>query len=150
MRLLLDAHVSGKKIGKALKDKGHDVLNADDPSLEGWDDPDLLLLAAQERRVLVTSNVKDFWPLAREWAAEERPHAGLIFLSSTLRHEHFGAIIRGVDELLEETKQDDWTNRALCGARQTELDRRRRATERGSYGGRFFVGGAKAFRLGDR
>jgi hypothetical protein len=87
------------------------VLNADDPSLEGWDDPDLLLLAAQERRVLVTSNVKDFWPLAREWAAEGRPHAGLIFLSSTLRYEHFGAIIRGVDELLEETKQDDWTNR---------------------------------------
>ena len=112
MRLLLDAHVSGKRIGKACREKGHDVLSADDPSLEGWDDVDLLALAAEQGRILVTSNVKDFWPLAREWAAEGHSHAGLIFLSSTVRHENFGAIIRGVQALLEETGQDDWTDRA--------------------------------------
>ena len=119
MRLLLDAHVSGKKIGKALKDRGHDVLNADDPALEGWGDPDLLDLAAEQQRILVTANVKDFWPLAQEWAAKGRSHAGLVFLSSTVRHEHFGAIIRSVDALLEGTEQEDWTDRARFAERPT-------------------------------
>lgn len=112
MRLLLDAHVSGKRIGKALRGKGHDVLNADDPSLEGWSDPDLMERAAEEQRVLVTSNVKDFWPLATEWAAEGRSHAGLIFLSKSVRHEQFGRVIRGVEALLEGTTQEEWADAA--------------------------------------
>lgn len=110
MRLFLDAHVSGKKIGVALRKKGHDVRGADDPALEGLDDPDLLALATEEQRIVVTSNVKDFWPLAQQWANENRSHAGLIFLSKSMRHEHFGRIIRGVETLLEGSTQEEWTD----------------------------------------
>ncbi len=112
MRLFLDAHVSGKRIGVALRKNGHDVRDADDPALEGLSDADLLALATDERRIVVTSNVKDFWPLARKWAAVGRCHAGLIFLSKNIRHEHFGRIIRGVETLLEGTTQDMWTDAA--------------------------------------
>lgn len=112
MRLFLDAHVSGKRIGAALRKNGHDVRDADDPALEGLPDADLLALAAGQQRIVVTSNVKDFWPLAQEWAAAGRSHAGLIFLSKSIRHEHFGRIIRGVEALLEGTAQEEWTDAA--------------------------------------
>lgn len=110
MRLFLDAHVSGKKVGAALRRNGHDVRDADDPVLEGLADPDLLVLAAEEQRIVVTSNVKDFWPLAQQWTYEDRTHAGLIFLSKSVRHEHFGKIIRGGEALLEGSTQEEWTD----------------------------------------
>lgn len=108
MRLFLDAHVSGKRIGAALRKNGHDVRDADDPALEGLSDADLLALATREQRIVVTSNVKDFWPLAQEWADVGHSHAGLIFLSKSIRHEHFGRIIRGVEALLDGTTQEGW------------------------------------------
>ena len=100
MRLLLDANLSPKRIGAALAEPGHDVLAlATDPALGALDDPDVLALAAEEQRVLVTRNAKDFAPLLREWAEAGRAHAGCILIW-TLAHHEFGAIIDGVSRLL--------------------------------------------------
>ena len=61
MRLLLDAHVSGPSVGRKLEAAGHDVQALDrEPDLEGLDDDDVLALATEERRILVTHNVSDF------------------------------------------------------------------------------------------
>lgn len=111
MRLFLDAHVSGKRIGEALRAAGHDVKAADDRELEDWDDPDLFELAAAENRIFVTSNVQDFIPLVQSWIASGRTHAGLILLPYTLRHEHFGRIISRVSAKLSSTTQEEWQNR---------------------------------------
>jgi len=77
MKILLDAHISGKTVGRALSEGGHDV-RALDSELEALSDPQVLELAAVEGRVLVTANIRDFEPLLREWAGEGRPHAGVI------------------------------------------------------------------------
>lgn len=111
MRLFLDAHVSGKRVGEALREAGHDVKAADQPELEGWEDPDLLELAAVESRIFVTANVKDFVPLVRVWLNAGRAHAGLILLPPTLRHEQFGNIILRVSVKLSGTTQEEWENR---------------------------------------
>ncbi len=108
MRLFLDAHLSGKRIGKALEEAGHDVEKADAPSLEGWDDEPLLELAFSESRVMVTRNGKDFIPIVKKWSREGRSHAGLIVVPPRIDHDQFGRIIRGIEASLQTMTQDEW------------------------------------------
>jgi len=112
MRILLDAHISGRMVGKALIERGHDVLALDSEiELEGLSDPEVLKLAADEGRVLVTANIRDFEPLLREWAGESRPHAGVILVPSTVRNEACGLLISSVQKTLAHTMREDWTDR---------------------------------------
>jgi nucleoside-diphosphate-sugar epimerase len=102
MRLLLDAHVSGSRIATALRERGHDVRAADEEREPGgWADEALLALAGEEERVLVTFDVKDFPEIARRWAEAARPHAGCAIVVG-IDHSEFGAILRALDQLLEE------------------------------------------------
>jgi len=102
LRLLLDANLSPKRVGAPLHKRGHDVVSlASDTALGALDDPRVLEMAAEQARVLVTRNARDFAPLLREWAEADRHHAGCILIW-TLAHHEFGAIIRGVSRLLDE------------------------------------------------
>ena len=109
MRLLLDANLSPRRIGAALRAAGHDLLAlAEDATLEGLDDPVVLELAASQQRVLVTRNNRDFAPLAREWAEAQRQHSGLILIW-TLDHSQFGEIVAGVQRLIGQwPEQEQW------------------------------------------
>lgn len=112
MRILLDAHISGRTVGKALAENGHEVRALDSEiELEGLPDPEVLELAASESRILVTANIRDFEPLLREWIGEGRQHAGVILIPSSVRNEAFGALISGVQNTLDRHAQDEWTNR---------------------------------------
>lgn len=96
-----------------MRQAGHDVRAADEEGdLEGLDDASLLVLASSEGRILVTFNVRDFLPLLREWAEGRRRHAGCILVPGSVRHEHFGTIVSGIESALEEApRQEDWTDR---------------------------------------
>src|SRR5918997_1441108 len=112
MRILLDAHISGRSVGEALTEGGHDVRALDsEVELEGLSDPEVLELAAAEGRVLVTAKVRDFEPLLREWAGEGRSHAGVILVPSSVRNEAFGVLIAGLEETIAGTAQEDWLDR---------------------------------------
>lgn len=112
MRILLDAHISGRTVGKALVKSGHDVRALDsEVELEGLADPGVLELAAAEGRVLVTANIRDFEPLLREWAGERRSHAGVILVPSSVRNEAFRVLITGVEKTLTGTAQEEWIDR---------------------------------------
>jgi hypothetical protein len=102
LRVLLDANLSPKRIGAALHRRGHDVLSlASDTALGALDDPQVLELAASERRILVTRNSRDFAPLLRAWAEAGRHHAGCVLIW-TLGHHEFAAIVDGVTRLLRD------------------------------------------------
>lgn len=102
MRLLLDANLSPKRVGRPLEDRDHDVLSlASDVTLGALADPEVLALAAEQRRILVTCNSRDFVPLLREWAESDRHHHGCILIW-TLAHNEFGKIVSGVSRLLDE------------------------------------------------
>ena len=118
MRLLLDAHVSGRRIGAALRELGHDVRAVDDTrELDGSADEDLLQLALDEGRVLVTLDAADFPRIAREWAEAGRAHCGCAVLVR-FRHHEFGAIIRAVQAAFEaRPAAADWSGRVVFVSR---------------------------------
>lgn len=114
MRILLDAHVSGRAIARALRDGGHDVrAPSEEPTLEGLDDPAVLELAVAEGRILVTHDVKDFALLLRLRAEAGRSHAGCVLVHGMAHHE-FGRVLPGLDRLFRDRPtQEDWQDVAV-------------------------------------
>ena len=111
MRLLLDAHVSSRRIATPLRKAGHDVRAADEErELDGWADEELLALATAEQRVMITFDVKDFPDIARRWAEAGRAHAGLAIVVG-MDHGEFGMVLRALEGALAEPPgQGDWAN----------------------------------------
>lgn len=111
MRLLLNAQLSGRVVGRHLRSAGHDVVALDEQrSLEGIDDSTVLELAAREGRVLITHNVKDFPDILREWAEQDRHHAGCVLVVGIAFNE-FRQIIDSV--LAMTPSQPGWNDRAV-------------------------------------
>lgn len=111
MRLLLDAHVSARRVAGPLRAAGHEVRAVDEErELDGLADEALLALAATERRVMVTFDVADFPLLARSWADQGREHAGLAIVVG-IDHSAFGLILRVIEAALRErARPKDWRN----------------------------------------
>jgi predicted nuclease of predicted toxin-antitoxin system len=114
VRLLLDEQHS-PRVAEALRKAGFDVVSAgEDDNTRNISDADLLSLAAREGRALVTENVKDFAPLAVQWAREGRPHAGIIFSHpekfNRARSSYPASLIRALEEFLARglVKGESW------------------------------------------
>jgi len=105
-------------IADKLRERGHDVLALDERrDLEGIDDAEVLALATEEQRIVVTFNIRDFAPLLRQLAEEGRPHAGCILLAGIAQHQ-FGLILDRVSEALRAWPlQDEWVDRAVVVSR---------------------------------
>jgi len=114
VRLLLDAHVSGRNIGEPLARSGHDVRALDrEPALEGLDDSSVLGVGSAEGRILISFNVADFPTIMREWALASRTHAGVMLVYG-IDHSEFILVARGLERWLAAyAEQSDWTDRAV-------------------------------------
>lgn len=99
-------------IGRELRVLGHDVVAVKEvDGAAGMDDRQLFEWASQERRVVITENVRDFMPLHVECLRDGSEHAGLIFTSD---HRYprgigatVGALVRDIDALARATQQLD-------------------------------------------
>jgi hypothetical protein len=118
VKLFLDAHISGPRIARALREAGHDARAADEErELDGLTDEELLSIAATEGRLFVTFDVKDFPTIARRWAEAGRTHAGCAIVVG-IDHGEFGAILETIArELAARPEQTDWTDLTLFLAR---------------------------------
>ena len=78
-RFLLDEHVWAGliQIGASI---GADVVAVQGRLPEGASDEAVLSLAAQENRTLLTSNSRDFAPLAVNWFLANKEHSGIIIV----------------------------------------------------------------------
>lgn len=90
---MLDAHLSGSKVGGALKSLGHDVKATE--TMERVPDEALLGMAAGEGRVFVTHNVKDFAGIVQR-RPPEKSHAGLVLIPRSVKLNHSGVIVSGI------------------------------------------------------
>lgn len=97
---------------------GHGVRSvAEERELDGMADEQLLAMAADETRTMITFDVKDFTVIARRWAEASRLHAGLGIVVG-IDHGDFGAVLDVLSrELAARPEQADWTNLTLFIAR---------------------------------
>ncbi len=102
-RLLLDEMFS-PQIAVELVRRGHDVVAvAADPGLAGLPDEQILEWATEQRRCLVTENVRDYEALRRAAAAQGRARAGLLYCAPRRfpRDRRFlGALVVALDKLI--------------------------------------------------
>lgn len=86
MKVLLDAQLS-HQIAQLLVERGHDAqaVTSQTDLADNTPDAQLVEIAHAEGRVMVTSNIKDFRPIAAHRIASGQGHAGLILVSSTTR-----------------------------------------------------------------
>jgi len=118
MKLFLDAHISGRRIATALRKNGHDVRAADEErSLDGLTDDQLLQIATDEGRIMVTFNVADFPDIARRWAEADKRHHGLAIVVG-IDHGEFGTILRVINRALtSRSDQAEWANHTVFVSR---------------------------------
>jgi hypothetical protein len=121
VRLLLDAHISGPRIARTLREARHDVRAADEErELDGLTDEELLSIAAAEGRIFVTFDVKDFPVIARRWAEADREHTGCAIVVG-IDHGEFRAILETIASALAARPDGaDWTDLTLFLARTSE------------------------------
>jgi hypothetical protein len=114
VRLLLDAHISAQSVAVPLREAGHDVRAvAEERTLDGTPDDELLALAAQEERVLVMRDVNDFPAITRHWAEAGHTHAGCAIVVR-IDHSEFGAILDVITRAIAVYPvQADWTDLTL-------------------------------------
>jgi hypothetical protein len=108
---MLDAHISGPRVGRSLERMGHDVRAVDqEKELERMPDRQLFELAVSDGRVLATHNVGDFLQILKE-RAPDKSHAGLVLIPSSIRLNDFGAIISGIHRTVSDLSQEEWVDR---------------------------------------
>jgi len=102
--LLLD-EIFHPRIGQELARRGHDCRSVvADPLLRQRPDSELVRLAVEERRTLVTNNVVDFERLRRERIAEGVEVPALIYTSDAAfpRDRRFiGRLVEALDAALK-------------------------------------------------
>ncbi len=115
MKLLLDEMFTSA-ISAALVADGHDVVAVvDRPELRSLDGHEILTAAADDKRAVVTENVRDFALMDREWAALGRTHGGMVFTSRRRFDrgslEHPGSLIRALGRFLADPPVEggSWT-----------------------------------------
>jgi hypothetical protein len=115
VRLLLDAHLSSRRVAEPLRKRGHDVLALqDEPDLMTSPDDFVLRIARDQERILVTCNARHFHPLARDWADVGRAHAGIVLMWTLGTHQH-EAIVDAVDRLCRDRPdQGGWRDVVLA------------------------------------
>lgn len=120
MRLFLDAHISGRRVARALRQEGHDVHAADEErELDGMTDEELLTLAVAEKRIFVTFDVADFPRITQRWAEEGRTHSGCAIIVG-IDHREFGTMIRVILRALgERPNPEDWRDYTRFVARKS-------------------------------
>ena len=65
MKFLIDENLS-PKIAIELGKKEHDAVHIRDKEMLGFEDEDVMNCALQEQRILVTSNIRDFYRIAAQ------------------------------------------------------------------------------------
>jgi predicted nuclease of predicted toxin-antitoxin system len=111
-RFLFDAHVSGPA-GRALRERGLDVVHAIEAGLWRADDADLLTWAAAEGRIVVKRNYRDFAPLVAARSAAGESFPGVLFLPTSIPPADVGAHVLALERWVAEQAAVDPEGAAL-------------------------------------
>lgn len=99
MKLYLDEDIP-VAIAGALRRTKIDVLTTEEAGNKQTSDTAQLVFATTNGRCIVTRNVKDFVDLAEQAVQQQRPHAGIILISSAYRGTEIRRITDGVLKII--------------------------------------------------
>ena len=115
MRLLLDCHISKSTVRALLKRASSLKIE----HLADWrngaflmaSDEQILTACHEERRIFLTFDQKTIPDLLRRWAAEERPHSGILFADeNSIPPNQPGVLAAAIAAFAEKIGDQDWTN----------------------------------------
>lgn len=106
MELLIDS-MYPPPVAEQLRLRGHDVIAArGNPQLQDLLDDELLTLARDQQRVIVSENQRDFVLLDEEWRRNGWPHLGVILTTDyqfpRRRGAGIGRLVRALEAWLAE------------------------------------------------
>lgn len=105
MKLILDETFS-PAIARQLRERGHDVLAIKErPDWQALPDAEVMNIARQERRAVVTNNLRDYRALHHEAITPGGPgHFGMVFVSGGYRRTaaDIGHIVKALETRLSE------------------------------------------------
>lgn len=100
-RFLLDEHIN-PTVAIQLRRKGYDAISLHEGHHLGLLDPEVLELAAAQRRSIVTYKVIDFEALASQWFARNRSHSGIVLVhEKTIPQRAVGGLVRALASLAD-------------------------------------------------
>ncbi len=106
-RFLLDEHLS-PKIATLLRKSGVDTVCIADSQWSGLKDPDVLKLATELWRIVVTYNIGHFAPLLADAISRGDPPPGVIYVDDkTFRPREFSALARALKRLSDQVDRDE-------------------------------------------
>ena len=99
-RFLLDEHVWGGLVDVG-QEIGVDVLLVQRQLPAGTEDEMVLAFAAEQERILLTSNAQDFAPLVAEWFLAEREQWGVIIVPGQTDRSLLSRALKNITEKYE-------------------------------------------------
>lgn len=118
MKLLID-EMFPAQVAVVLRERhGVDAVSVRErPDLAGRADAPVFAAAQAEGRAVVTENVRDFRPIAREWEAEGKVHHGLVLTSNRrfprVRPGTVGRLIAALAKLAKEAASEEPSNERI-------------------------------------
>lgn len=103
--MLLDEQI-WKFLANLLREQGFDVIHVNEVELDATPDEKIMEYATEKHRAVVTFNVKDYVPLAIQYAEDGKEHYGVV-VSKELSH---GELKRCVTKLLESVTAEELMN----------------------------------------
>jgi len=104
-KLLLDEQI-WKYLAALLREQGFEVFHVTEVGLGETPDPVILAEAVEKHQAIVTFNIRDFVPLAHEYAAAGKEHYGIV-VSNEISP---GELKKRVTNLLESISGEDLKN----------------------------------------
>lgn len=95
MQFLVDEDLATAvaRIGRSF---GLDIVSVHENGREEWTDEQQLAQAAEDHRCIITGNRNDYINLTDEFAAQGRPHAGVLIVTDALRRRGAAAMVRSI------------------------------------------------------
>ncbi len=118
MRLLIDEMFPAQVAAVLRQRHGVDAISVRErPDLAGRADLEVFAAAQGEGRALVTENVRDFRPIAREWEASGRVHTALVLTSNRrfprARRATLGRLIAALAKLASDAVSREPSNEEI-------------------------------------
>jgi hypothetical protein len=133
LKLLLDEHIS-PGVARSIQRRDRNIAvvamaDWEQGSFLGQEDSACLQEAALQKLTLVTYDRRTIPTLLKDWAEEERHHAGVIFIDEkTISPSDIGGLVQSLGALLKEARDWDWTDR-IYFLRRHEIKARRACPE---------------------